>query len=116
MSLQRVIETARRTGTPVIVTDIAGREPMVILPLEQFEALAGEPTLAPTPRPEPVRTPSSFKKEEKLVQELEDMIAERTASASPSVEAVSLELPVTEDVTLEERFYLEPVEDKPSQG
>jgi nicotinamidase-related amidase len=34
MSLQRIIELARRQGMPVILTDVAGREPMVVLPLE----------------------------------------------------------------------------------
>ena len=42
MSLQRVLETARKMGVPVIVTDSAGLDPIVILPLEQFEAMAGE--------------------------------------------------------------------------
>ena len=41
MSMQRILETSRKLGLPVIVTDIAGREPMVVLPLEQFEAMAG---------------------------------------------------------------------------
>lgn len=39
MSLQRVLELARRQGAPVIVTDVAGREPLVILPLEAYEQL-----------------------------------------------------------------------------
>lgn len=39
MSLQRIIELARRQGMPVILTDVAGREPMVVLPLEAYEAM-----------------------------------------------------------------------------
>ncbi|MDP3793730.1 MAG: hypothetical protein Q8R07_03175, partial [Candidatus Uhrbacteria bacterium] len=34
MSWQRILELARQRGLPVIVTDIGGREPMAILPLE----------------------------------------------------------------------------------
>lgn len=43
MSLQRVIELARRQGMPIVVTDVAGREPMVLLPLEIYEDLLNEP-------------------------------------------------------------------------
>lgn len=39
MSLQRIIELARRQGMPVILTDVAGREPMVVLPLEAYEKM-----------------------------------------------------------------------------
>lgn len=39
MSWQRIIEVARKQGMPVIVTDVAGREPMVLLPLEGYERL-----------------------------------------------------------------------------
>ena len=42
MSIQRVFESARKLGVPVIMTDPAGREPLVVLSLEQFEAMAGE--------------------------------------------------------------------------
>ncbi len=44
MSLQRVIELARRQGMPIVVTDVAGREPMVLLPLEIYEDLLNEPS------------------------------------------------------------------------
>jgi PHD/YefM family antitoxin component YafN of YafNO toxin-antitoxin module len=40
MSLQRVIDIARKNGMPVVVTDPAGHYPMVVLSLEQFEAMA----------------------------------------------------------------------------
>jgi hypothetical protein len=39
MSLQRIIELARRQGMPMIITDVAGREPMVVLPLEVYEGM-----------------------------------------------------------------------------
>jgi nicotinamidase-related amidase len=43
MSLQRIIELARRQGMPVILTDVAGREPMVVLPLEAYEKMLDVP-------------------------------------------------------------------------
>ena len=113
MSLQRVLETARRTGTPVIVTDVGGREPMVVMPLEQFEALTGE-----TPsRHAPSQPPLS--KEERVERVLAEMASQRSAEraneAALKIESLSVELPA-DDITLEERFYLEPVEDKPKEG
>jgi len=89
MSLQRVLETARRTGTPVIVTDVAGREPLVVLPLEQFEALTGESKHVATEK-------GSARAEEVPLR----------------IETLSVNLPTGEDLSLEERFYLEPIEDK----
>ena len=47
MSLQRVIEVGRKQGIPVIVTDIAGREPMVLLPLDSYERLLNAPSESP---------------------------------------------------------------------
>jgi hypothetical protein len=114
MSLQRVLETARKTGTPVIITDVAGREPMVILPLEQFEAMAGDGASVPAPR-SPAREPIS--KEERVVRVLEEIAAERAEArveqeAPIDIESLTIEVPVPQDLSLEERFYLEPLEDK----
>ena len=39
MSWQRILELAREQGMPVIVTDLAGRDSMVVMPLERFEQL-----------------------------------------------------------------------------
>lgn len=112
MSLQRVLETARRTGTPVIVTDVGGREPMVVMPLEQFEALTGETPSRHTHQP-------SMSKEERVERVLAEMAAnrseERANNAALKIESLSLEVPA-DDLTLEERFYLEPVEDKAKEA
>ncbi len=116
MSLQRVLETARKTGTPVIITDVAGREPMVILPLEQFEAMAGDGDgRGPSGEGRVAREPIS--KEERVVRVLEEIAAERAETRVEqelpiNVESLSVEVPVPQDISLEERFYLEPLEDK----
>lgn len=39
MSLQRIIELARRQGMPIIMTDVGGREPMVLLSLDTYEEM-----------------------------------------------------------------------------
>lgn len=112
MSLQRVLETARRTGTPVIITDVSGREPMVVMPIEQFEALTGEAPARQAPRP-------TLSKEERVERVLAEMAAQRSEErmndAALKIESLSLEVPA-DDLTLEERFYLEPVEDKSGDG
>lgn len=42
MSWQRVLKTAQRLGAPVIVTDQAGNDPLIILPLDVYDDLAGQ--------------------------------------------------------------------------
>ena len=69
MSFQRIFDMVRRQGMPMIVTDQAGKSPLVVLPFEVYEALMGE---------------GATKSEPKL---------------SP-------------EISLEERFYIEPLEDQ----
>jgi hypothetical protein len=88
MSFQRIFEMVRRQGMPLVVTDEAGKEPVVVLPLEVYEALVegGESRPAPaSPTMTPIQTPES----------------------SPRMQ------PVTKDeISLEERFYVEALEDQ----
>ena len=72
MSFQRIFDMVRRQGMPMVVTDGTGKEPVVVLPFEVYEALmeGGEVK-------KPVNTPA------------------------PDVE-----------ISLEERFYVEPLEDQ----
>ena len=64
MSWQRILEIARHRGMPMIVTDIAGREPLVVLSLDEYESLnegGGAKSKAPSAvRPEPVGEPVRF--------------------------------------------------------
>lgn len=111
MSFQRVIETARKTGVPVIMTDVAGREPMVILSLEQFEAMAGDSNRE-------TATPRREAKKEKVTidQDVERALAELAAEkAEARLNEVAADVSAgnaEESLSIEERFYLEPVEDK----
>lgn len=92
--LQHVFESARKLGLPIIVTDPSGRDPMVVLPLDQFEAMAeGTPvdrraSLKPAPILGGMTSPMPV---------LEDL--------PPSVQENA-------EITLDERFYLEPVDDE----
>ena len=122
MSWQRIFESARKRGLPLVVTDIAGREPLVVMTLEEFERL------------------EEGKKQEVRSQKLEVRIEKPTVDkiAVPRVqsETLKVETPITlqsivekEDemtkipqesaesapseaggLSLEERFYFEPVE------
>lgn len=107
MSLQRIFESARKLGLPVIVTDVAGREPMVVLPLEQFEAMSesGSDDFDPD-----WKLPD-FDEKGNLISS-EDPLPK----AKKTEEPISVELPdefkaEPQDLSLEERFYLEPVDD-----
>ncbi|MBU2613121.1 hypothetical protein KJ925_01500 [Patescibacteria group bacterium] len=122
MSLQRVLETARKTGTPVILTDVAGREPLVILPLEQFEAMAGVGSDGgkSSHREPSVRKEHSFSPKKSHIETVDEAFAEMAAERLKSrVEDVAVQIETLVDsgvekseIPLEERFYLEPVEDK----
>jgi hypothetical protein len=129
MSWQKIFNTARRFGTPVIVTDQAGTDPMVILPFDIYEGLISENG-----------GPNSYSVKPKNKKSLD-----RMAEPDASVESI-LEIPyedienqkngLTEpindiktikktndlpdrapdslegDISLEERFYFEPMEDE----
>ncbi|MBI4139172.1 hypothetical protein HY479_03415 [Candidatus Uhrbacteria bacterium] len=107
MSLQHVLDVARKNGMPVIVTDAAGREPMVVMPLEQFEAMAGWD--------EEVKSQKS--KVKSVEGGLDEVIAEASAErATMRMEDAAREMEeigsrLADDAPLEERFYLEPVTD-----
>ncbi len=83
MSLQRVLETARKMGVPVIVTDSAGLDPIVILPLEQFEAMSRE-------------------KDDRR-KTVDDSIIGNDFSLSKASNS-------TDEIPIEDRFYLEPID------
>ncbi len=107
MSWQRILETARRRGLPLIVTDPAGREPVVILSLQEYERLSEErgPVAPAVP---PADIPVRIERREPTVVP--------TPTPAPSVPSVRSTVeppsaPMTGEISLEERFYLEPVED-----
>lgn len=108
MSLQHIFESARKLGVPVIVTDVGGREPMVVLPLEQFEAMAGEAPGKPKPRP---AVHDDGSKIPAIVAE--DHVRPPIVEDIPSMGAPAVPpLPENDEMSLDERFYLEPLDDE----
>ena len=122
MSLQRVLEIARKNGMPVIITDNSGLDPMVILPLEQFEALIGGEKVAQggstsnVLRPTIELDPEPSTQDAGLDQAIAEMTAERLKSrveeAAVQLEDLAKQAQENPEISLEERFYLEPLEDE----
>ena len=127
MSWQRILESARKNGYPVIVTDIAGREPMVVMPFDTFEEmnevylsafeswqdseeyeyteLDSDENYHPEEPPEsasPVMPPDVF-----------EGVADSDSGAQSEVSQTSHIEPNDEvsHLSMEDKFYLEPVED-----
>jgi hypothetical protein len=111
MSLQRIFESARKLGVPVVITDPGGRDPLVVLPLEQFEALneSGQADLSAGLKASPAKEKSRV--ESLLADRALEMAQHRAegavVGAKPSPETGER----NPDISLEERFYLEPVDD-----
>ncbi len=106
MSLQRIFESARKLGLPVIVTDLSGRDPMVVLPLEQFEAMAGA---GEAREPEPLISSQLTKpvtEPEVAVISQVPVISEVAPVVSPQMTHFSSE------ISLEEGFYIDSVSDQ----
>jgi hypothetical protein len=117
MSLQRVFESARKLGVPVIMTDPAGREPMVVLTLEQFEAIAGtneavkEPVQTNGRRGRPAsRRPAESPKDEDFIFQTDEP-GSRPMPTEPLLEDFPSQAPTEAEISLDERFYLEPLDD-----
>ncbi len=113
MSFQRILETSRRLGTPLIVTDAAGREPMVVMPLQAYERLSeggsrseGRKSQKTTIVDEPRRVEIPVERvETKEVQNTPDLLEEISIKVMETQD-----LPVDSEISMEERFYLEPME------
>src|SRR5688572_11037212 len=114
MSFQRILETARRMGSPLIVTDAAGREPMVVMSLQTYERLS---EVAPTLAPKPVAQSMS----EPTVTELSSMPAPQAPvkqESAPDLQEIAIqvmespEMAQDSEISMEERFYLEPMDEE----
>ncbi|MCC6563489.1 hypothetical protein IT087_01200 [Candidatus Uhrbacteria bacterium] len=98
MSFQRMLEMVRRQGMPLMVTDPDGREPMVVLPLEVYEALVeggSAPAARAVPKQAPVGEPI--------------MVPVRDGSAPQPKPQIMPEL--LAELSMEERFYIEPLDE-----
>jgi len=115
MSFQRILETARRMNSPLIVTDPAGREPMVIMTLQAYERLGeGELVVHQKPKSSEVR---SVSQESPLVETIpiKEVMVEKAESSQVLQEIAIQTMESTEnskdsEISMEDRFYLEPMD------
>lgn len=115
MSFQRIFEMAKRQGMPLVITDGQGRDPLIVLPLDMYEALAdgrgidaSHQTLEGDEEKEPIIIPV---KDESMRE------PEASRSAVSSLERLvdmpkpSSETDLFAELSMEERFYVESLED-----
>jgi len=122
MSWQSVFKTARRLGAPVIVTDQAGEDPLIILPLDIYDELVGQAEVV-----KPIRKPSRrsaepderaesifeipFEDESPIVRS-KDLAETRQKEPMEPVEETEAKEGENQGISLDERFYFEPLEDE----
>jgi len=129
--IDRVIALARRTGAGVVITDSAGVDPMVVMPLAEYERLLDGGVSAPPARGEGSRVKDmrmeddgSLDAYKNIVPEVSDASAPVETGVSGSAEEVmrpdipsnfARKKPVNAGAhgggdLEEEHFYLEPIE------
>jgi hypothetical protein len=113
MSFQRILESARRMGAPLIVTDAAGREPMVVMSLQTYERLSEvAPALAPKPAASPMAEPTVTE----FIQT--PVTAPSKPESAPVLQEIAIqvmespEMAQDSEISMEERFYLEPSDEE----
>lgn len=97
----------------MIVTDIAGREPLVVLTLAEYEQLldGSKPASKPAasiakeePKVIPTPPPTSLQEIVEKKTELEEALLDLAEESQAPAQAAS-------ELSLEERFYLEPLDE-----
>jgi hypothetical protein len=117
MSLKHVLETARKLGTPVVITNENGDAAQVIMPFEDFAAMVG--VMSPVGRGTPRVANATKTGDEEIAQALADLTVERLNEQAREVmediereqEEKKAEQGQKYPDSLEDRFYLEPIED-----
>jgi hypothetical protein len=122
MSLKNVLDTARKLGIPVVITDEEGEAAQVVMPFEDFAALVGATSPSPRPSATSSRKPrvtsqAANPTEDEVAQALADLTIERLSDqANQAAERLEQEMGVrkSDEGFLEDKFYLEPLEDEDS--
>jgi len=97
MSLNHILETAGRLGIPVVITNDRGESPQVVMPFEDFAAMAGVPGASVKKS----RAAQAIQPEDEVAEALADLTRER----------IHKQMEGTDQTFLEEKFYLEPVDE-----
>jgi len=116
MSLKNVLETARKLGIPVVITDEEGDAAQVVMPFEDFAALVGATSPSPRSNAKPQATSRHAQAmEDEVAQALADLTIERlNEQANVVAEHIEQEVEAAKpsEGFLEDKFYLEPLDDE----
>jgi hypothetical protein len=113
MSLTSILDTARKLGIPVVITNDRGDAPQVVMPFEDFASMVG----VTTPKERKPRLTSIPKTKDEVIQALEGLKGERIPDDEVfdvSVEEEVVTEPSGDGQLLEDHFYFEPLDDKES--
>ncbi len=111
--LQRLIQAAKRIGGPLIVTDASGDEPVVIVPLHEYESMLGT---APAPEipveTDAVKEDAGFIEQGGEIPEISQEVFEELGQVTEESIPVQPVVKAQEAPSIpgEEQFYLEPIE------
>jgi len=109
MSLSNILDTARKLGIPVIITNDRGESPQVIMPFEDFASMVGVTTSA-SKRPRVSTTEKD--EDEEIAQALADIAREEVERATKREEK-PVEMPSSgKEEFIEDRFYFEPIDEE----
>jgi hypothetical protein len=124
MQLNRILETAARLGIPVVITNDRGESPQVVMPFEDFAAMAGvqgagsldsaRDRLRGQGTGDRTQT-RRHEAEEEIAETLANLTAERLAEEARETARhyhADKGSEATDRSFLEEKFYLEPLEDE----
>jgi hypothetical protein len=115
MSLNHILDTARKLGIPVVITNERGESPQVVMPFEDFASMVGVTgPMAGKPRVTG-RVAEEVDERDEIAQALADLTMERIEEQG-DIEDADLDKELASDQDddrfLEDNFYFEPVEDK----
>lgn len=101
-------------GSPLIVTDAAGREPMVVMTLQTYERLGeAAPSLAPKPVAKQMSEPTVTEFSSMPAQKAPDKVESPSLLREIAIQVMeSPEMAQDSEISLEERFYLEPTDEE----
>ena len=104
MSFSNVLQNAKKYGFPLVITDAEGRDPYVLLPFDQFDAMMSSTPLREAVIPRVI--------EDVIEDEMETQRNTKIQSTAESLEKRSTELENSAVLSEEEKFYLEPIDDE----
>jgi hypothetical protein len=110
MSLPHILETARKLGIPVIITNDRGESPQVVMPFEDFASMVGVTTSA---MKRPRMSSKDEEEDDEIAQALADLAKEEMERGAREAAIPGDEPPIEKDDRfIEENFYFEPLEDE----